>query len=255
MEELLEKGLSSRDLLILAANYRRTDIEEFFLKSFDNKIVDGLFKGCIHPGKAHASMLCPKLLGTYEKEISRDLWELASDKECFIDIGCAEGYYTTGLGVTTKIPLILGVDISENALCQARSSSKLNGISNKTKFFNDLSEATRLVKGKTLAMIDVDGSEVEVINKLFASLNSEQSLLMELIIETDFNPDGTSNTVEIESALRHQNFGVSKVITQSILERFSPIAEDYTKSYLDLLVCGLEGRPLNQSWLIAKPLR
>ena len=96
---------------------------------------------------------------------------MVTDKDCFIDIGCAEGYYTTGVGVTTEIPLILGIDISEKALKQARLSSELNGISDKTQFFLNIPEAVRLIKGKSLVMIDVDGSEIDVIDELFSLLN------------------------------------------------------------------------------------
>ena len=253
VEKLFKKGLSARDLLVIAANYRRIELEESLCNIVGNKIIDGPFKGCIQPRQAHASVLCPKILGTYEKEISQDLRDLVAGKDCFIDIGCAEGYYTTGVGATTDIPLVLGVDISEKALEQARMSSESNGISAKTLFFLDLSEAVRLAKGKTLVMIDVDGSEIEVIDQLFSSMSASQALSMELIIETDFNSDGSCNAAEIESALQDQNFVVSKVIKQSILNRFSPASERITKSYLDLLVLGLEGRPLDQGWLIAKP--
>ena len=251
---LFKKGLSARDLLIIAANFRRKEIEKSLCNCFGDKIVDGPFKGCIHPGQAHESCLSPKILGTYEKEISRDLQELVTDKDCFIDIGCAEGYYTTGVGVTTEIPLILGIDISEKALKQARLSSELNGISDKTQFFLNIPEAVRLIKGKSLVMIDVDGSEIDVIDELFSLLNPDQNKLMELIIETDYRPDGVSNTDEIVSALRRRNFVVSKVIKQSILDRFSPLADSISTSYLDLLICGLEGRPYDQSWIIAKHL-
>ena len=81
--------------------------------------------------------------------------------------GCAEGYYTTGIGAITDIPLILGVDINEKALEQARKASELNGISGKRRFSSDLLDAARLVTGKTLVMIDVEGSEVDVIDQFF----------------------------------------------------------------------------------------
>ena len=252
--QLIRKGLSARDLLVIATNFRRIQLEHELRNRVKGKIVDGPFKGCIHPGEAHSSSLCPKLLGTYEKEISRDLLDLAVGKDCFIDIGCAEGYYTTGIGVVTDIPLILGVDVNEKALECAQKSSELNGISGKTQFFPDLLAAVRLVKGKSLVMIDVDGSEIDVINRLFSSLNAVQALSVDLIIETDRGPDGKSNVEEIVDALRSRNFVVEKVVKQSVADRFSSLSEKLSASYLDLFIYGLEGRPLDQCWLVAKPV-
>ena len=252
--QLIRKGLSAKDLLTIAVNFRRLQLEGSLRNRFNRKIVDGPFKGCIHPGEAHGSSLCPKLIGTYEKEISQDLLDLAVGKDCFIDIGCAEGYYTTGIGSVTDIPLILGIDINEKALEQARKASALNGISSKTQFSSDLLDAARLVKGKSLVMIDVEGSEVDVIDELFSSLSSAQSALVELIVETDFYPDGSSNAEEIVRALGRRNFVVTKVIKQSIADRFSSLSESLSASYLDLFIYGLEGRPIDQRWLIAKPL-
>ena len=253
IKELFARGLSTRDLLVIAAHHRRLELQKALIGRANNKILDGLFKGCIHIAQAHGSTLCPKILGTYEKEISRDLCELAAGKDCFLDIGCAEGYYTTGIGVTTDIPLVMGVDVSEQALALARKSSEENGISSKSKFFLDLAEAASLVKGRSLVMIDVDGSEIQVIDELFSSLSVAQSLLLKLIIETDFGEHGSSNAADIESVLLDRVFVVSKVINQSVSNRFSPVSEALTTSLLDLMVYGLEGRPLDQSWLIAKP--
>ena len=72
-------------------------------------------------------------------------------------------------------------------------------------------------------------------------------------IETDYREDGSSNAADIENTLLDRGFVVSKVINQSVSNRFSPASEALTTSLLDLMVYGLEGRPLDQSWLIAKP--
>ena len=78
---LIRNGLSPRDLLIIAANIRRIELEGLVSQEVNNRIVDGPFKGCIHPGQAHESMLSPKLFGTYEKEISQEIQELAAGKD------------------------------------------------------------------------------------------------------------------------------------------------------------------------------
>ena len=132
-------------------------------------------------------LILPKILGTYEKEIINDLLDLCKDKKIFIDIGCAEGYYTTGIAATTNIARIIGIDINETALKLAKESAKLNNIEHKCKFMSDIVELPQLINGATLIMIDVDGSEIEVLKKLLEPLTENQKqyiteIVLQLII-------------------------------------------------------------------------
>ena len=251
VQELLSKGLASRDLLLLAAHYRRLDLEQDLLKRTQSIIVDGIFKGVKHTGCAHGSLLCPKILGTYEKEISAEIIRLSNDKDCFIEIGCAEGYYTTGIGVVTDIPSIIGVDISPPALIEAKKSAEINLIGQKCSFFEDLKVAASAVRGRTFAMIDVDGSEIQVIRDFLGVLSATQCRSTTLLIETDYSA-GCSNESDIISELQKYEFTVVKVIQQSSAQRFSLQVDHLTNSFLDKAIYGLEGRPCDQKWLIAE---
>ena len=251
--ELFSQGLTSRQLLVLAARHRRVELEKSLCARTNNTIAGGIFKGIKHTGEAHGSTLCPKILGSHEKEIAQDLHEICKDKDCFVDIGCAEGYYTTGIAKITTRDTVIGVDISEPALTQARQSATINGVGNKCQFFSKIKSAANSIKGKSLIMIDVDGSEIPVLKELMGSLSESQKQATELLIETDFHPDGRSNEREISGELIQHGFMVSKSIEQSIHCRFSDISHQLTTSFLDQVIYGLEGRPLNQKWLIAKP--
>ena len=252
--KLLSKGLTSRELLVLAAHQRRIDLEKELCVRTNNKIIGGIFHGVHHNGEAHESTLCPKLIGTYEKEIAQELCEICAEKNSFIDIGCAEGYYTTGIAKTTNIDTVIGIDISDLALVQARKSAVLNEVDAKCHFFKNIEPAAKLIKGNSLVMIDVDGSEIEVIQKLMSTLSTSQKEVAELLIETDFNSDGSSNEIEITKELNKHNFTVTKIIRQSVHNRFSAVSNKLTTSFLDQAIYGLEGRPSNQKWLIAKAL-
>ena len=252
--KLFSQGLTSRQLLVLAAHHRRLDLEKSLCAQTNNKIVGGIFKGVKHTGEAHGSTLCPKILGSYEKEIAQELRNICKEKDTFIDIGCAEGYYTTGIAKTSHIDTIIGVDISDSALEQARKSASINEVDHKCHFFSEIKPAAKLIKGKLLIMIDVDGSEISVIKELMSSLSKSQRHASELIIETDFHPDGRSNESEISGELIKHGFSVTKSIEQSIHHRFSEISHQLTTSLLDQVIYGLEGRPSNQKWLIAKPV-
>ena len=251
--KLFSQGLTSRQLLVLAAHHRRLDLEKSLCAQTNNIIVGGIFKGVKHTGEAHGSTLCPKILGSYEKEIAQELNNICKEKDTFIDIGCAEGYYTTGVAKTSCIDTIIGVDISDSALEQARKSASINEVDHKCQFFSKIKPAAKLIKGKSLIMIDVDGSEISVIKELMSGLSTSTKQASELLIETDFHPDGRSNENEISGELIKHGFSVTKSIEQSIHHRFSDISHQLTTSLLDQVIYGLEGRPSNQKWLIAKP--
>ena len=251
VSELIIKGVTSRQLLVLSAHHRRIELEKQLLKTFDYKIVDGPFKGAKQAGFAHGSTLCPKILGSYEAELSSTIEQLAKNKSCFVDIGCAEGYYTTGIGLKFDIPIIIGIDISNPALDQARKSAEINNISKKCIFESSIEEASQRLSSNCLAMIDVDGSEIEVINSFCNELTKHSIENVDLIIETDFREDGSSNSAEITKLLQDNEFEIKEIICQDFSLRESKVARSLTNSFLDLTIYGLEGRPLNQNWIVA----
>ena len=61
-------------------------------------------------------------------------------------------------------------------------------------------------------------------------LSVAQSLLLELIIETDFREDGSIMLLTLR--VPNRGFVVSKVINQSVSNRFSPVSEALTTSLL-----------------------
>lgn len=249
---LFKKGLTQKELLKLAVHYRRIELEKELSNHFKNQIAEGPFKGLLTVGKAYSSTLCPKLLGSYEKEIYSSLRELSEGKSCFIDIGCAEGYYTTGIAATTSIPKIIGIDIDEAALTQATASAKLNNVGHKCLFTMSLEEGLNALESNCLAMIDVDGNELEILNKFCSGIKQKGITNSSIIIETDQDSDGYSNANAVINLLEHHNLMIKKVIEQDVLQRFSALSQKMTISSLDLFLMGFEGRPLDQKWIIAQ---
>ena len=89
--------------------------------------MDGSFKGVMHAEKAFGSTLSPKITGTYEAELVHEIIPILPGKSCFLDIGCAEGYYTTGVAVKSDILEVIVVDIDAAAL---------NGVDHKCDLFS-----------------------------------------------------------------------------------------------------------------------
>ena len=122
-KELLRGGATPKDLLIVAANCRREYIETELFKYFDGIIQDGIFKGVKLSPAPHDSVLTTKILGTYEIEIAKYIKHLADQSRVFIDIGCADGYYTSGIASNTNVEKVVSVDISIEALKIATESA------------------------------------------------------------------------------------------------------------------------------------
>jgi hypothetical protein len=64
------------------------------------KVLNGPFAGMQYPHfVSHGSAIWPKLLGTYESELTNAILAKKNiDYSSIVGIGCAEGYYAVGLG-------------------------------------------------------------------------------------------------------------------------------------------------------------
>lgn len=251
-QSLLRNGGSTYDLLRIAAHFRRLELEKQLYSHLNGIVAAGPFKGMSYLPSAHASTLSPKLTGTYEKEIQDDLVAIANSVDSFLDIGCAEGYYTTGLALIPSISCVIGVDINNESLKAAQNLADINEVSQKCYFTTRIEHAINRLVGRSLIMIDVDGSEIDVIRNIFMCASEELLKLSYFLVETDYHSNGNSNRNEIIDEFQIRGFEVLKENKQDPSERISTVAQQYTQSFLDLAIYGMEGRPANQSWLIFK---
>src|SRR5947207_15823212 len=61
---------------------------------YGTRILEGPFQGLIYGDRSFGSMYWPKLLGTYEKELSACFTaHNLCQYDLFLNLGCAEGYY------------------------------------------------------------------------------------------------------------------------------------------------------------------
>ena len=252
-KQLLRTGATPKDLLIVAANARRAQIERELFNHFNGVIQDGIFKGVKLSPTPHDSVLTPKILGTYEIEIANYVKQLAEQSRVFIDIGCADGYYTTGIAVNTCVEKVVGVDTSSQALEIATSSAKENKIIKKCVFENKLTNALSHLESGCFVMIDVDGSEIEVLNELSGYVKASKLRKINILLETDFDTNNQSNKHALVERMIQLDFTISKIVDCNPLcpSRFSPIARRIYLDYLDQMVCALERANSNQSWIIA----
>lgn len=92
------------------------------------KVKSGPFKGMKYGLGSVCSTLTPKLLGTYEKELSGIIEQLPVF-DLVIDIGAAEGWYAVGLLYRKTAQKVTAFELTENGRESCRANAARNGVS------------------------------------------------------------------------------------------------------------------------------
>jgi ribosomal protein L11 methylase PrmA len=106
-----------------------------------------------------------------------------SGYDTIVDVGCGEGYYTTGLALTTKARII-AFDAEKEELKFAREMAEANGVAAQISFrrwcspdelISIAGEAQRL-----FVLSDCEGYEIELFNDAAVSALRNADILIEL---------------------------------------------------------------------------
>ena len=226
-----------------------------FLKISEGVVLDGPFKGMIYPkNESFGSAFYPKILGTYEKELSLLISSiLKSDYDLVLDVGCAEGYYAIGLAKYGDFKKVFAYDIEEKARNLCHNMAEVNGVSNKVTIsglFN-LDEYKRVLEmfpdSKVLIILDTEGFEKVLLDQEFKKALKNTDFLIEM-----------HDYIDIEITDVVSNFFTNKEINkiysisdfQKALEYQSEFLKDLDfKTKYNVLA---EGRPEQMKWYFIK---
>ena len=246
---LVNQGLEPKLLFRAAYTFYRASLESSLANHDKIKVKSGLFQDTLLYPETLASQLLPKVYGTYEKEVQDYLQEHSNCFDRFIDIGCAEGYYLAGVAKWKQIPCI-GIDVdprSETAVGYVAAENKLQGL---ISFSKDISQISSFLTGSLACLIDVDGSELSVLNQVNQFFDRAPFLeRARLITESDSGGTGRQNTAEIIEFLCHSGWTIETILRQDPRNRFSGFCSEL--SFLEQVVRGAEGRPGGQCWIVA----
>jgi len=167
-------------------NQRNYVQNKYINKIFPELIVrHGPFSGMEYPlASSVGSSLFPKLLGSYESELSDIMGEICNkDYTSIVDIGCAEGYYATGLALKIKSAHVYAFDVNEKARNLCSQMFENNMIDSQRYTIDSFCSKETLVNldfgKKGLVFCDCEGYEKELFDESNLDVLKNHDLLIE----------------------------------------------------------------------------
>ncbi len=143
----------------------------------------GPFAGLVYPlDVALDRVSTPKLLGSYEEEL-HPILQLATGREyeCVIDIGSAEGYYSSGLARLLRVP-VYAYEPEPKEKAHSSLMAKINGVQDLVRMEDlfTIEDIRRFAEKRAFVICDCEGFEEVLFRPEIVSLTRNWDLLIEL---------------------------------------------------------------------------
>jgi len=169
-------------LLLKASFIRVAD----YAKWAHNLVVrHGPFKGMKYlDAKSYGSVLSPKLIGSYEREIQCIVEEACKQEYTeVVNIGCGEGYYAIGFAMRIPKAKIYAYDTDQEAVRFCQKMAKLNNVGQRvivSSFCSSETIQSIPFRGKGLIISDCEGYEMSLFSEKIIPTLARHDLLIEL---------------------------------------------------------------------------
>lgn len=191
------------------------------------QVSNGPFAGLLYVSQAAGSSLLNKLIGCYEEPLHSYLEKIKLDSyDTIVDIGCAEGYYLIGLGISFPHAHLVGFDSNSQALKLASLLAEKNNIGGRLQLKRTCTFETleKSIVGETLLICDAEGFETEILNPI---LSPKLAQIKTIIVEThDHKKPGASDTVK-------NRFQSTHIIETITLTPANPDHYDFLRTQVD----------------------
>jgi predicted O-methyltransferase YrrM len=190
-----------------------------------------------------------KLLGSYEEELATVVEGIvAAHHDRIINVGCADGYYAVGLAKRMPAADVYAFDISEKAQDDCSRNAQQNGLAGRITVAGLCSpeRLTELAQGasKPLAVIDVDGAELDLILPAGEAL-SRTTMLIEC---HDYITPGVTDRLTTAFQRSHT---ITRTDQGGRDPHRSPVLRELDEDDRWLLIS--EHRPVPMHWLYLQP--
>lgn len=229
----------------------QAEIKEWLFPDRAPEILNGPFKGMSYLDETIWGSVTPRWIGSYERELWQVVEEIKETPyDTVIDIGCAEGYYATGLAKHLPGADVYAYDLDPFSREQCERLWKLNDSEGKLNILKwcDYPEYASKHSGRTLCVIDIEGGEMDLLNPEALPELGRSDILVEV---HKTNQDVSANAEELTKRFAKTH---SITVIETSPDRDSdeydlpsplPKEETLERSFS-------EGRPYAQLWLWMK---
>jgi hypothetical protein len=209
----------------------------------------GPFKGMAYIDDAIEGCIVPKFLGCYEEELTPVIEEFVqAGYDRVIDVGCASGYFVSGLSRRLPLAETFAFDTDDPARNRCAQVVALNKLEQRVQLGGLCSNANlqSLIQGRTLLVIDCEGAEFDLLDPATVPALAQCDMIIE--VHDFIDP-------RISPAL-YARFSESHSIEKISSRTRTPSAESYPglkvlpeKHWPEALS---ERRPVVMDWLILR---
>lgn len=188
----------------------------------------GPFRGMKYIRKSCGSVLAPKLLGIYERELHKVVESAISQRfKRIVDIGAAEGYYCAGLALRLKDAQFIAYEIDELSRKWIQELARLNDVADRITIKGrcTIEEMSSVLEPSepTFVICDVEGAEAYLLDPMRVPRLRDVFILVELhdfviggiseVIRNRFEPTHVIEQVFAETRSRSE-FPFKSLLTQ-----------------------------------------
>jgi len=219
----------------------------------NSTVRSGPFRGMNYLRESSGSVLAPKLLGIYERELHKAIEEaIALPFQRVVDIGAAEGYYCVGFATRMPNAKILAYEMYEPAHLLLKELANLNHVAGQVEIRGtctiDEMNSALAPSIPTLVVCDAEGAEAYLLDPLRVPALGEAHILVEL---HDFIIGGLSEVIRKRFESTHQ---VEQILAEARSRSEFPFSSFITRrfpGYVDFAVS--DCRPPGMSWFWMRP--
>lgn len=219
-------------------------------------VAKGPFEGMKYPSAdSHGSKLIPKLLGTYESEISGyfESWQ-GTSFPAIVDIGCAEGYYAVGLARMFPQSSVVAFDIADVARQLTQEMAELNQVADRVQIRKECTREELLKMNfdeGALIVSDCEGYELE----LFDAEVADHLRHCHVVIEMHDRPHKDFFVRPVLEAIFSQTHRVTIANSVDLVQKVKTYQSELVSKFDDVEreAAFEEKRPRIMCWLIAEP--
>jgi hypothetical protein len=215
------------------------------------QVLSGPFQGLAYLETSYGSVWAPKVLGTYECELHDVLRKLnLRNYRRIVDIGCAEGYYLSGLAHLARqqaVDLeIDGYDLNAEAVQAANWLCRSNALN--AKAHCSRYELDKAADDRVLFVVDIEGGEFDLVSERAVQRLPSCSFFVEVHEQQDSREqldlllEVFSATHDVEVVHRQK-----RTLSDFPSARSIPANQSLRLRFMD------ERRERGNAWIVARP--